>query len=100
MVPLLGFGLVGAILFFFLRRNTELAKDRTQHHLASMLISVAAGQGEVGRDDIVALLRSKRYSQPQITVRVNHAVSLARSAVSGALYDKVVDLAREVIASA
>ena len=100
MVPLLGLGLVGTILFFFLRRNAGLAKDPSQHHLASMLISVAAGQDEVDKDDIVALLRSKRYSRPQITVRVNHAVSLAGSAVSGELYEKVVELAREVIAAA
>ena len=99
MVPLLGFGLVGTILFFFLRRNAGLAKESIQHHLASMLISVAAGQDEVSKDDIVALLRSRLYSRSQITVRVNHAVSLARSAVSGELYDKVVELAREVIAA-
>lgn len=100
MFLLLGFGLIGAIVFFFVSRNARLSSDRTQHHLASMLISIAAGRDEVGRDDIIALLRSKRWSKPQIAVRMNHAVSLAGTAVAGELHDKVVQLAREMIAAA
>jgi hypothetical protein len=95
---LLAAGLVGAIILYFMRRNAALAKERAQHHLASMLISVAAGQQEVEKADILELLRSKRYSRAHVAVRVNHAVSLAKSAVPRALYDRVVVLAREIIA--
>ncbi|MNY73451.1 hypothetical protein D3C86_2122460 [compost metagenome] len=62
-----------------------------------MLISIASGSDEVSRDDIREFLRS-RAKGAQATVRVNHAVKLAGTAVSGELYDKVVVLAREFTA--
>lgn len=87
-------GLLGSI---FAGRTARLDKDRDQHHLASMLISIAAGGDEVSRDDVRELLRS-RAKGVQATVRINHAVKLAGTAVSGELYDKVVALAREFTA--
>jgi hypothetical protein len=87
-------GLLGSI---FAGRKARLDADRDQHHLASMLISIASGSDEVSRDEIRDLLRS-RAKGAQATVRINHAVKLAGTAVSGELYDKVVALAREFTA--
>src|SRR3569623_1786637 len=92
-------GLIGAIACYFWLRQRDLGRDRDQHHLASMLISVAAGQDEVGRGDIIAMIREKKFSRAQARVRLAHAVKLCRTAVSGALHDRVVALVREINAS-
>ena len=92
-------GLFGLLSSAFDARTSRLDQDRDQHHLASMLISIAAGRDEVSRIDIAAHLRARRYSGAEVTVRMNHAVKLAGSAVSGTLYDDVVALAREMIAA-
>jgi hypothetical protein len=89
----------GLIPNFFHARNARLDQDRAQHHLASMLISIAAGRDEVTRADIAALLHSKGQSRAQIVMRMNHAVKLAGTAVSGDDHARVVALAREFTAS-
>jgi hypothetical protein len=45
----------GLIPDFFQARKARLDQDRDQHHLASMLVSIAAGRDEVTR--VVALAR-------------------------------------------
>ena len=92
-------GLIGAVIYYYWRRRRDLGKDRDQHHLASMLISIAAGRDEVTRADIAALLRDRHYSKAQIALRMNHAVGLAGTAVSGDDHARVVALAREFTAS-
>lgn len=89
----------GLIPDFFHARKARLDQDRDQHHLASMLISIAAGRDEVARADIATLLRDKGYSPAQVVVRMNHAVGLAGTAVSGDDHARVVALAREFTAS-
>jgi len=90
----------GLIPGFFHARKARLDQDRDQHHLASMLISVAAGGDEVSRTDIATFLRGKDLSPAQVVVRMNHAVGLAGTAVTGETYDRVVALAREFTATA
>ena len=85
----------GLIPGFFHARTARLDQDRDQHHLASMLISIAAGGTEVTREDIVTMLRGKGCSKAQVVVRINHAVGLAGTVVSGDDYDRVVAHARE-----
>lgn len=93
-------GLIAAIAFFFWWRSRDLSRDRDQHHIASMLISIAAGRDEVTHADIAAVLRDKRWLQSQIVTRMNHAVGLAGTVVSGDGYDRVVAIAREFTAPA
>lgn len=93
-------GLIGAVIYYYWLRRRALGKDRDQHHLASMLVSIAAGRDEVTRADIADWLRDKGYSPAQIVVRMNHAVRLAGTVVSGDGYERVAAIAREFTAPA
>ncbi|MDF7776192.1 hypothetical protein P1X14_13115 [Sphingomonas sp. AOB5] len=77
-------------------RKARLDRDRDQHHLASMLISIAAGRDEVSRADLDAFVAAKGWSGADWSVRRSHAAKLAGTAVSGELYDKVIQLARDI----
>ena len=96
MLPLiLAFALLTSIGMYFYRRNLRLNRDQDQHHLASMLVSIAADRDEVGRDDVRAFLAARGYGVGERIYRLNHAVKLAGTAVQGPLYDAVVTLARQ-----
>jgi hypothetical protein len=92
----MGFGIPGLVFMYFYQRNLRLNRDRDQHHLASMLVSIASGRDEVGRDDVRAFLTDKGYSIADRLYRLNHAVKLAGTAVRGPVHDRVVALAREL----
>ncbi|MES2441709.1 MAG: hypothetical protein V4574_02685 [Pseudomonadota bacterium] len=94
ILSLIALGLAGTLIWAFLQSRRRLDADRDQHHLASMLISIAAGRDEVSRADIAEHLRSKGYARGQVAVRLNHAVKLAGTAASGELHARVVALAR------
>ncbi len=97
MLPLiLVFSIAASIGMYFYRRNLRLNRDRDQHHLASMLVSIAAGHDEVNREDVRGFLAGKDYRAGERLYRLNHAVKLAGTAVKGPLYDRVVALAREL----
>jgi len=97
MLPLiLVFALVASIGMYFYRRKLRLNRDRDQHHLASMLISIAAGRDEVRRADVRTFLAEKGYGVGERLYRLNHAVKLAGTAAKGPLHADVVALAREL----
>lgn len=93
---LLVIGTIGSVAYFFFDRNRRLDKDRAQHHLASLLIAAANGRDGVGESDVIAHLRSFGLSRAQETIRLNHALKLARTAVSGDMYDRAAALARRI----
>lgn len=90
------FGLVIALVWYFMVTRVRLDKDRDQHHLASLLIAVAAGGGQATRGDLDAWLAGRNYRTAERTSRLNHAVKLAGTAVSGELLARVTALAREL----
>src|SRR5205809_1353680 len=92
----MGFGIPGLIFMYFYRRNTRLNQDRDQHHLASMLMSIAADREEVSLGDVRSFFAEKGYSVADRVYRLNHAVKLAGTAVKGSLHARVVALAREL----
>lgn len=97
MFPLiLAFALAASLGMYFYRRTLRLNRDRDQHHLASMLISIAAGRDEVSRGDVRAFLAEKNYGVGERLYRLNHAVKLAGTAAKGPLHVAVVALAREL----
>ena len=96
MFLILAFTAAGSIGLYFFRRNLRLNGDRDQHHLASMLVSIAAGRDEVSREDVRAFLRAKDYGVGERLYRLNHAVKLAGTAVKGPVHAGVVALAREL----
>ncbi len=100
LILILACALAAAIGAYFYRRTMRLHKDRDQHHLASMLISIASGRDEVSREDVRAFLAGRNYGAGERAYRLNHAAKLAGTAVRGALYDQVVALAREMKSAA
>lgn len=88
-------GLFGAMLQAFDSRRERLDAERDQHHLASMLISVSGDGDDVSEADIRRHLDDRGYSSAQRTVRINHAVGLAGTVVTGTNFDAVVALARK-----
>jgi hypothetical protein len=95
MFLILTFTAAASIGMYFFRRNLRLNRDRDQHHLASMLVSIAAGGDEVSRADVRAFLAAKGYGVGERLYRLNHAVKLAGTVVKGPPHESVVALARE-----
>ena len=95
MFLILAFTAAASIGMYFFRRNLRLNRDRDQHHLASMLVSIAAGRDEVSREDVRAFLSAEGYRVGERLYRLNHAVKLAGTVVKGRQHESVVALTRE-----
>lgn len=93
---LLTLGALGAAVYAFSRRKVYFDKDRNQHHLASMLIAVVTQSEPLGRIDIVNWLEAQNWPAVERQKRVDHAVGLAGTAVSGKIFDDVTALARSL----
>lgn len=91
------YGLLAVGIFLMMRQIyfSGLDKDRNQHHLASLLCAVAAGQGDHDRAEIAAHLAAIARNGTDRKLRLTHAVRLAKTSVPADLQDKVAALARE-----
>jgi uncharacterized protein YjcR len=93
---------IAALLFFatfFFARRRELNKAPEQHHLASlMLASLTAGSG-VEPADVRVWIDQQGWSASRRSVRVSHALGLARANVPEAHQGTLLKLARGLISA-
>jgi hypothetical protein len=85
------------ILFFILRRR-ELNRAPEQHHLASLMIAAHTAGSGVSAADVLAWVRAQQWSASRRSVRVSHALGLARANVPEEHQAPLLALARGLIA--
>jgi uncharacterized protein YjcR len=88
-----------AIIWFFALRRRELNKAPEQHQLASMMIaSLTSGSG-VQPSDVHRWVSAQQWSASRRSVRVSHALGLARTNVPEEQQTTLLELARGLIAA-
>lgn len=86
---------VGLLWWFNHQRQTRLDADPGQQRLAELLASAAMGRG-ASRQQVLDQLAAISKGAADRRVRLNHAVMLVRSEAAPDLYEKVLDLSREL----
>jgi hypothetical protein len=89
---------VAIALFFGLRRRS-LDKEPEQHHLASLMIAALTEGSGIQPSHVREWVAEQRWSAPKRSVRVSHALGLARANVPEAGQGPLLDLARGLIAA-
>jgi uncharacterized protein YjcR len=88
-----------AIIWFFALRRRELNKAPEQHHLASMMIAALTNGSGVQPEDVRAWIKEQGWSASRRSVRVSHALGLARANVPEQHQATLLDLARGLISA-
>jgi hypothetical protein len=87
-----------AMIGFWYWRRRALNQAPEQHHLASLMIAALTAGSGVQPNDVQAWITDKRWSASTRSVRVSHALGLARTNVAAAGQGPLLDLARALIA--
>jgi hypothetical protein len=86
-----------AIIWFWMLRRRNLSQAPEQHHLASMMIAALTAGSGVSTEDVSAWLAEQRWSGSKRSVRVSHALGLARANMPEDHHASLLDLARRLI---
>ncbi len=85
-----------AFVLYFVLRQRALDNAPDQHHLASLMIAALTSGSGVEQRDIERWIADQGWSRARQSVRVHHALGLARGTIAPDHHPVLLELARRL----